>query len=111
MFHGLGGSAESGYMIRLARIFCIFGWIVVRCNHRGCGSHSSESKGFYHSGSTSDLLQAVGKIDQLLPDLNMITIGFSLSGTILLNTLGKRHEACSEFKNWKGAIAVCAPID
>lgn len=111
LMHGLGGDSESSYKLRLAAKLTKMGMRVVRHNHRGAGHHGKLARRIYHSGSVGDVLAGLQCITQRWPDSPLLVVGFSLSGTILLNLLGNRVKDLREMPQIKSALAVCPPID
>lgn len=111
LIHGLGGCSDSAYKLRIAHKLNVLGYRVARHNHRGCGALARQAKGIYHSGSVSDVLAGLKALAERWPEAPLLAVGFSLSGTILLNLLGTRREALRELPQLKAAMAVCAPID
>lgn len=107
--HGLGGHADSSYMLRVAHKFLRRGWLTFRLNHRGAGQGKGLAKGIYHAGKSEDLQPVLEKIAALCPDKKIIAAGFSLSGNLLLKYLGEKRHAPPE--NFCGAIALSPPID
>lgn len=111
LMHGLGGDSDSSYKLRMAAKLTKMGMRVVRHNHRGAGHHGKLARRIYHSGSVGDVLAGLQAITQRWPDSPMLVVGFSLSGTILLNLLGNRVKDLREMPQIKSALAVCPPID
>ncbi len=107
--HGLGGKAGSSYMLRIAHLFQNRGWITFRMNHRGCGEGIGLARQTYHSGRSEDASAAMIKIEELYPHSPLVTVGFSLSGNVLLKLLGEKKEPLAT--NLAGAIAVAPPIN
>jgi len=107
--HGLGGHADSPYMIRLAEMFHHRGWITFRMNHRGCGEGVGLARNLYHSGRSEDVSRVLVQISEIYRDTPMIAAGFSLSGNALLKLLGDGRDPIPS--NLSGAIAVAPPID
>ncbi len=107
--HGLGGHAESPYMIHLASLFLGQGWTTFRLNHRGCGDGVGMSKKLYHSGRSADVSRAIIHINKLYPDIPLIAVGFSLSGNMLLKLIGESIDPIPD--NLCGAITIAPPID
>lgn len=107
--HGLGGDANSPYMLRLAHLFQNRGWTVFRMNHRGCGDGHGLAKSTYHSGKSDDVSRVLLKIADLHPGIPMLAVGLSLSGNALLKLLGQAAEAIPP--TLRGAIAVTPPIE
>lgn len=107
LFHGLGGSAESGYIHRMTRVCLARGWSVFRFNHRGCGQAQGLAKQPYHSGRGEDLSATVALVRQRYKPKQVVAVGFSLSGNaLLLLATGARGEHKPD-----KAIAVNAPIN
>ena len=113
LFHGLGGSGDSGYNLRMSQKFRERGYDVARYFHRGSNPQARPlAKQIYHCGSHRDLLAALRVIQKHYPDRNLQLIGFSLSGAALLNLLGKEAATLQqEFPTLKAALAVCPPLD
>ncbi len=111
LMHGLGGDSDSSYKVRMAAKLTKMGLRVVRHNHRGAGDHGRLAQSIYHSGSVEDVLQSLQIVTQRWPDSPILVVGFSLSGTILLNLLGKRVAELRQLSQIKAALAVCPPID
>ena len=109
LMHGLGGTAQSPYMRRMAATFQEHGWIVFRMNHRGCGEGRGMARKLYHSGKSDDVSAALQHIAKLYSAQPLVAVGFSLSGNALLKLLGEKIHPISS--NLCGAIAVCPPIN
>jgi len=108
LMHGLGGTAQSPYMHRLAAAFQEQSWIVFRMNHRGCGAGRGLARQLYHSGKSDDVSAALQFVAKSYSDLPLVAVGFSLSGNALLKLLGEKIHPIPA--NLRGAIAVCPPI-
>lgn len=64
LVHGMGGSAESGYMRRTAVPALERGWTVVRMNLRNCGGTEALSRTLYNAGQSGDLGRVLEALDQ-----------------------------------------------
>lgn len=84
MIHGLGGSHNSRYMIRIARKLYDKGNKIVRVNLRGCGSGYGLSKLPYCAGNSNDVIKVLEELKKESPDSEIFLIGFSLGGNIAL---------------------------
>lgn len=91
VFHGLGGDASSDYMDRTARVAYALGYNVVKVEHRGAGSVVDKAQKPYHSGRGEDASEVSLWLRKNRPDLKQIFIGFSMSGSILLNLVTRRY--------------------
>lgn len=107
LFHGLSGSTESDYMQRTARICEQLGLTCVLVNHRGAGAGRDLAKLPYHSGIAEDISSVLDYLKLKFPSRRNITVGFSMSGNIILNLVsGNRGSTRPD-----AAITVNAPIN
>ena len=113
LFHGLGGSANSGYNLRLSEKFRARGFHVARYSHRGSDPATGyNAKNIYHCGSYNDLQLGLELLQGNFPDFALYAVGFSLSGTALLNLLSKKYkDVASKLPSLKAALTVCPPLD
>jgi predicted alpha/beta-fold hydrolase len=94
MIHGLGGSAESGYMRRTAVLALERGWAVARLNLRNCGGTEALSETLYNAGQSDDADAALSALeDKGLPRPHVL-LGFSLGGNIAMRYAGLSGGAC-----------------
>ena len=107
VFHGLGGSADAGYMQRTALVARSLGHHTFIINHRGCGKGAGLAEGTYHCGKADDLSAVIDYGRKFLPDHFHIAIGFSLSANALLLLCAKQRGTVLP----DAAIAVNAPIN
>jgi predicted alpha/beta-fold hydrolase len=107
LLHGLGGSAESGYMRRTAAQAHGRGFVVARVNLRNCGGTEALAASLYNAGQSEDADAVLGALEsERLPRPYML-LGFSLGGNIALLYAGRSGDACR-------ADAVCGvnpPVD
>ncbi len=109
LIHGMGGSHDSGYMIRMSRKLYLKGIKVVRVNLRGAGPGKGLSKLLYHAGTSEDMLKVLHGLKVDAPASEIVVIGFSLGGNIALKLAGELGGKAKELV--KAFIAVCAPMD
>jgi predicted alpha/beta-fold hydrolase len=106
-FHGLGGSIDSDYMHRCLALTEKMEFTVVLINHRGCGEGFEEARHPYHSGRGEDVSEVVKAARLRWPGKQIITVGFSLSGSANLNLLeGMRGDCLPD-----AGIVVNAPVN
>jgi predicted alpha/beta-fold hydrolase len=106
LFHGLGGEADADYMHRTARICLALGHTVFLVNHRGCGWGRELARLPYHSGRGEDVSSVIQWSRKKFPGKKQLVIGFSLSGSAVLNLVtGRRGDTLPD-----SAISVNAPI-
>lgn len=108
LVHGLCGSQDSGYQVRLARKFYEKGIRAVRYNMRGCGSGKGYARELYHSGRSDDVLEALKFLKKEAPDSDITLMGFSLGGNIVLKLAGELNTNASRYLH--EVIAICPPI-
>jgi len=107
--HGMGGCSESGYMRRItSKILRGNANAVYMMNHRGSGCSAKKHDRLWNGGSSDDFEQVVSFISTRHPENELLLVGFSLSGNILLKYLGENNAVPN---NVKGAFAVNPPID
>jgi predicted alpha/beta-fold hydrolase len=90
--HGLGGSCESPYVVRVASRFLGQGIRVARLNLRGAGSGFGLARGIYHAGRTEDVRVAVDWLAAHLPGSPIALVGFSLGGNLVLKLAAEAVE-------------------
>lgn len=102
LVHGLGGSAESTYMIRGARAAAVAGMASLRLNLRGADLSGED---FYHAALTSDLVAALA--DPALAGYDSLyVLGFSLGGHLALRLATEDPDP-----RIRAFAAVCSPLD
>ncbi|WP_413287522.1 YheT family hydrolase [Bdellovibrio sp. HCB337] len=107
LYHGLSGDIDSDYMQRTAIQYRSMGHSVFLVNHRGVGEGVGMAQHPYHSGRAEDVSQVVHYLRKQLPDKKQITVGFSMSGNMVLYLLSRQKgEHLPD-----GAITVNAPIN
>ena len=63
LVHGLAGSADASYVVRVGRRLSALGVRVVRVNLRGAGEGFGLARGIYHAGRSDDLRQVVDDLE------------------------------------------------
>ncbi|QPJ66109.1 MAG: alpha/beta fold hydrolase [Candidatus Nitrohelix vancouverensis] len=108
MGHGMGGCSHSGYMKRIGKKLNDHGFPVFLLNQRGSGAGIGMSERLWNGGSSDDFSDMVEHAMKIYPKREVLLIGFSLSGNILLKYLGEGRE----ISRWvRGAFAVNPPVD
>lgn len=112
LLHGLGGSADSAYMLRITRKLNLSGVTAVRFNHRGCGPGGAPlARAIYHAARFEDIGAAVCELSRQYPHQDLLAVGFSLSANMLLRYLAADHKSLEKPKNLVAALAICPPVD
>jgi hypothetical protein len=109
MIHGLCGSHQSPYVVRMTKKLEPERIRVARVNLRGCGSSRGLAKRMYHAGRSEDLLAALKVLKEESPDSTFILIGYSLGGALVLKIAGELGPLAKIF--FKKVIAINPPID
>lgn len=103
--HGLEGSSNSPYVVRMAAGALEAGFSVVRLNVRNCGGTEHLCPTLYHSGLTTDLRSVAAH----LSDRPLYIVGFSMGGNMALKLAGEWREDVPS--HVRAACAVSPPID
>ncbi len=101
--HGLGGSADSRYMMRTAKAAHDAGLSYLRLNLRGADRSGED---LYHAALTQDL-RAVLASPSLARFSRVFVIGYSLGGHVALNWAAEP----ARDPRVAAVVAVCAPLD
>lgn len=109
MTHGLAGSVESRYMIRISRQLFHKGVMVVRSNHRGIQCGRGMSRRLNHGGLTPDTLQLIRDVKTEYPDSPITLVGFSVGGNMVLKLLGELGTEAAGLLH--EAVAVSPPVN
>jgi predicted alpha/beta-fold hydrolase len=107
LIHGLGGSADSAYLHRTARMALERGWIAVRVNLRTCGGTEALSGTLYNAGQSDDAGRVLARLADSGFPLPFALLGFSLGGNLVLRYAGRaEHRSLAS-----AVVAVNPPID
>ncbi|CAN5891804.1 alpha/beta fold hydrolase [soil metagenome] len=107
LVHGLTGSAESLYMLSMARGLLDGGSRVLRLNLRGAGASRVLCREHYYAGRSQDFRLLLPLLPRHLTSDGMVAVGYSLGGAMLLKYLGEEGAASP----LQAAATICAPID
>lgn len=106
--HGLEGSSRRPYTLSSARYFSNKDWDVVAWNSRSCSGEMNIKPKLYCHGDTADLDFVIKKISKE-NYREIVLIGFSMGGAIILNWLGRKGQNIPH--PVKAAVAISAPCD
>jgi predicted alpha/beta-fold hydrolase len=107
--HGLEGHSRRPYMLGMARALNWRGWDALSWNFRGCSGESNRQLRFYHSGATDDLQVVVDCALSRQAYRNIVLIGFSLGGNMILKYLGEERRERSPLI--RKAVVFSVPCD
>ncbi len=106
IFHGLEGSSDRQYARGMVRVFNENGYDGVVMNHRSCSGEPNKLPSAYHSGKTDDVHFGIKTIAADYDEI--VLVGFSLGGNMLLKYLGDGEYQISE--KVKKAIGISVPV-
>lgn len=107
LLHGLEGNAQRTYIKGQALVLADSGWDVAAVNFRGCSGEANVSYQSYNAGKTDDLEAVIKYILEKDRHSEIVLIGFSLGGNLLLKYLGERESFPHEIKK---AVAISTPL-
>ena len=107
LIHGVPGSEDSAYMVRMSGTLLEKGYPVLRLNMRGAGPSRATCGGQYSAGSSRDLAELIGLLPQDLIASGVVAVGYSVGGAILLKYLGEEGARTK----LRAAASISAPID
>lgn len=108
LLHGLTGSENSRYLIRVTHRFTQAGFTVFRMNLRGCGLGAGLAKHPYHSGRSEDTREVLNFIAKRYPESPITQIGFSLGANITLKMAGENVPLPHHLDS---VMAISPPLD
>ncbi|MCB0343621.1 MAG: alpha/beta fold hydrolase [Bdellovibrionales bacterium] len=109
LFHGLEGSSDTWYMRGMTRTFSSSGFDVACFNFRGCSGEPNRLLKSYHSGATADLRELLPMIKSAGSYQQLVLVGFSLGGNVVLKFLGEEGENGPSLVD--AAVAISVPCD
>lgn len=109
VLHGLEGTSESSYVKNAILRLNEEGYDAVAMNFRGCSGRPNKLLKSYHSGKTEDLDLVVNHILRNYKYDEIVLVGFSVGGNIVLKYLGEK--ATGLHPKIKKAVAFSAPVD
>ncbi|MGB0429152.1 MAG: YheT family hydrolase [Bacteroidia bacterium] len=107
LMHGLEGDSKRPYMQGMASICLQNKCDIIAMNHRGCSGEPNRLITAYHSGKTDDLAAVLRYIEEQYCYKNIIIVGFSLSGNLILKYAGEHGESIPAAV--KGIAAISVP--
>ncbi len=108
LLHGWEGSADSLYVVSLARQLFELGFEVVRLNLRDHGDTHHLNRELFHSCRLPEVVGAVAMLQRLLGGRPLQLIGFSLGGNFMLRVA---TQAAAARLNLARVIAVSPVLD
>jgi predicted alpha/beta-fold hydrolase len=106
LFHGLGGSYKSPYIMGLVQELDKNGFESVVVHFRSASGVMNKKAKAYHSGQSEDAKEFIKYLSQKYPNNKLFAIAYSLGANMLLKLLGESKEN----SHLSAAIAVSAPM-
>jgi uncharacterized protein len=107
--HGLGGCAQSSYMLRCSAKLRERGVRVFRMDLRGCGAGIGLARHPLHAGRSEDAAAALAYVSHECPGLSINVVGFSMGANIVLKLVGDLGDRAPA--SLASVMAVSPPID
>ena len=86
--HGLEGNSQRYYMQSMAKFFHRAGWDVLAWNCRSCSGEMNRKLRLYYHGEIDDFSQVIKHALHKKDYEQIVLIGFSMGGSILMKYLG-----------------------
>ncbi|MEO5673813.1 MAG: alpha/beta fold hydrolase [Chitinophagales bacterium] len=109
LIHGLEASAGTPYMKGMAKALFRAGYKAVAMNLRGCSGVTNHRLRAYHCGATDDVATVINHVLQHHECEELVLIGFSLGGNLVLKYLGENGNSIPP--QIKKAMVISAPCD
>ncbi len=109
ILHGLEGDGRRPYMRGMAHAMHNSGLDTINVNLRGCSGEINKLLKTYHSGSTDDLQEILDFVLDEYDYQQIVLIGFSLGGNIVLKYTGDQAEHIDP--RIKASVGVSVPCD
>jgi predicted alpha/beta-fold hydrolase len=109
LVHGLAGSADASYLVRVGHRLFNLGIRVVRVNLRGAGEGFGLARGIYHAGRSDDLRAVVNDLEAKNPGSPVALVGFSLGANLVLKLAAEASAA--PLRGLDCVLAANPPID
>lgn len=109
ILHGLEGTIRSHYLRGLLAQARQRGWAADVMIFRGCDGTLNRARRMYHSGETSDIEFVVRRLLGEHPEQQLVLVGVSLGGNVLLKWLGERGANMPGLV--RAAAAISVPFD
>lgn len=107
--HGMEGRTSRPYMQGMVKKLNENEWDALCWNLRGCSGDINTQMGLYHAGSTNDLICVIDHVRKTQKYAEIVLIGFSLGGNIILKYLGDLGSQVPV--DISKAVVFCVPCD
>lgn len=107
--HGLEGDSRRQYMLGTARLFAEAQFDVLAWNCRSCSGEMNRAFRLYNHGEIGDIGEVIQHALQTRPYNEVVLVGYSMGGNIILKYLGVQGEDLPVVI--KCGIAISSPTD
>ena len=107
LIHGLTGCFDSEYIRASAVYWLSQGFPALRVNLRAAGPVNAQCREQYYAGRTQDLRELFASLRAEFPGREIVAVGYSLGGNMLLKYLGEDGAAAVP----RAAASISAPLD
>jgi uncharacterized protein len=111
LLHGWEGSAESMYVLSLARLLYERQFDVVRLNLRDHGETHHLNRELFHSCRLPEVIGAVQALHSQFPGRPLQLVGFSLGGNFLLRVAAQARAAALDLARVIAVSPVLEPVE
>jgi uncharacterized protein len=111
LLHGWEGSAESMYVLSLARLLYERQFDVVRLNLRDHGETHHLNRELFHSCRLPEVIGAVQALHSQFPGRPLQLVGFSLGGNFLLRVAAQARTAALDLARVIAVSPVLEPVE
>jgi uncharacterized protein len=111
LLHGWEGSAESMYVLSLARLLYERQFDVVRLNLRDHGETHHLNRELFHSCRLPEVVGAVQALHSRFPGRPLQLVGFSLGGNFLLRVAAQARTAALDLARVIAVSPVLEPVE
>ena len=107
LVHGMGGSSDASYLVRLGRSAVLEGWNAARLDLRGCGGTEARAGTLHNATQSGDLGACLEMLERQRLPRPFVIVGFSLGGALALGYAGHSGADCLADR----IVAVNPPVD
>ncbi len=109
LLHGMEGHSKRVYMLGMVNALNKQLWDSCVINFRGCSGETNRNLTTYHAGKSEDLDTVIKHVVSLKKYRNIVLIGFSLGGNIVLKFLGENRKYADSII--KCSVCISVPLD
>ncbi len=93
LIHGLEGGSQRKYLRKMASHLHAKGWDILAWNARSCSGEMNKAFRLYEHGEIGDLTEVIQDVNAKGDYEQMILVGFSMGGSIVINYLSRMADS------------------